>query len=103
MAVKLEKFVVKNFKSIGSKPVEIELDEIVILVGGNNYGKSTILKAYHAAVNSEKLSKEDFHNCITSDPTSYPTVELHILCSGDDTPSDKFQEPIENSEFVRVK
>ncbi len=31
MAVKLEKFVVKNFKSIGSKPVEIELDEIVIL------------------------------------------------------------------------
>lgn len=103
MAVKLEKFVVKNFKSIGSQPVEIELDEIVILVGGNNYGKSTILKAYHAAVNSEKLSKEDFHNCITSDPTSYPTVELHILCSGDDTPSDKFQEPIENSEFVRVK
>ncbi|MFI8622556.1 ATP-dependent nuclease [Marinomonas sp. NPDC078689] len=103
MAVKLEKFVVKNFKSIGHQPVEIELDEIVILVGGNNYGKSTILKAYHAAVNSEKLTKDDFHNCIISDPESYPTVELHILCSGDDTPGEKFQEPIEDSEYVRVK
>lgn len=103
MAVKLEKFIVKNFKSIGSQAVEIELDEIVILVGGNNYGKSTILKAYHAAVNGEKLSKDDFHNCIIDDPEAYPTVELHILCSGDDTPSDKFQEHVGNNGYVRVK
>ncbi|MDH5938980.1 AAA family ATPase [Vibrio splendidus] len=42
MSVRLEKLLISNFRSIGSVPVEIELDDIVILVGGNNFGKSTI-------------------------------------------------------------
>ncbi|MEZ8732816.1 ATP-dependent endonuclease [Vibrio splendidus] len=107
MSVKLEKLIIKNFRSIGSKPVEIELDDIVILVGGNNFGKSTILKAYYAAVNGEKLSKEDFHNNITNDINNLPTIELHTICSNSDKPGAKFWESIDKDTdgigLVRVK
>ncbi len=89
MAVKLERLIIKNFRSIGSTPVEVELDDIVILVGGNNTGKSTILKAYHAAVNHESLTIDDFHNR-KIDKDNLPTIEIHTLCSGEDKPSDKF-------------
>ena len=51
-----------NFRAI-KEPVHIDLNDIVILVGGNNSGKSTILKAYEYAVNSEKLTVDDFPDC----------------------------------------
>ncbi|WP_188047327.1 AAA family ATPase [Vibrio vulnificus] len=95
MTVRLEKLLVSNFRSIGSTPVEIELDDIVILVGGNNFGKSTILKAYHSAVNSEKLGLDDFHNRVF-DKNTLPTVEIHTRCSGTDKPSEHFYTPEEN-------
>ncbi|HHP2703574.1 TPA: ATP-dependent nuclease [Citrobacter freundii] len=107
MSVKLEKLIISNFRSIGAEPVSVELDDIVILVGGNNFGKSTILKAYQAAVNSEKISKEDFHNKITNDPNSYPVIELHMICDGDDRPGVSFRDILEPSlgqnSPVRVK
>ncbi|ELB2736831.1 AAA family ATPase [Vibrio alginolyticus] len=107
MSVKLEKLIIKNFRSIGIQPVTIDLDDIVILVGGNNFGKSTILKAYAVAVNSEKLEKEDFHNNITDDPNNRPTIELHTICSGEDRPGQHFRDAL-NEELgddspVRVK
>ncbi|ENJ8203030.1 AAA family ATPase [Vibrio cholerae] len=95
MSVRLEKLLVSNFRSIGSTPVEIELDDIVILVGGNNFGKSTILRAYHSAVNSEPLGLDDFHNRVL-DKDALPTVEIHTRCSGTDKPSDHFYTPEEN-------
>lgn len=95
MSVKLEKLVIQNFRSIGEQPVTIDLDDIVILVGGNNFGKSTILKAYSVAVNSEKLEKEDFHNNITNDPRNKPTIELYTICSGEDRPGEHFRAPLD--------
>ncbi|QFI39928.1 AAA family ATPase [Moritella marina ATCC 15381] len=95
MAVKLEKLIIKNFRAIGSIAVEIELDDIVILVGGNNFGKSTILQAYHAAVNGEKLCINDYHNREV-DKAKLPTVEIHTRCSGEDKPSEHFYTPFEN-------
>lgn len=47
---RLTKLIIKNFRAIGNKPVEIDLNDIVVLVGGNNVGKSTILKAYEIAM-----------------------------------------------------
>ncbi|MBF4270435.1 DUF2813 domain-containing protein, partial [Vibrio anguillarum] len=52
---RLRKLTIKNFRCIGSTPVEIELDEIVVLVGPNNVGKSSILRAYEVAM--EEASK----------------------------------------------
>ncbi|EJL6880303.1 AAA family ATPase [Vibrio cholerae] len=104
MAVKLEKLTIWNFRSIGNNPVEVELDDIVVLVGGNNFGKSTILRAYHAAVNSEKLVEDDFHNKITKDSSTLPTIELTLLCSDSDKPGKNFCETIDGDmKFVRVR
>ncbi len=41
---------VRNFRCIGNDPVEIDLDEIVVLVGPNNVGKSSILRAYEVVM-----------------------------------------------------
>lgn len=79
---RLAKLIVKNFRCIGRKSVEIELDDIVVLVGANNVGKSTILQAYEKAMNQGakegKLTIEDFPNN-TIDAEHPPTIELHTI------------------------
>jgi putative ATP-dependent endonuclease of the OLD family len=52
VTTKLRKLVVKNFGCIGTVPVEVELDDIVVLVGPNNAGKTTILHAYQMITES---------------------------------------------------
>lgn len=47
---KLLKLAVKNLGCIGSEGVEVALDNVVCLVGKNNAGKSTILRAYELAI-----------------------------------------------------
>ncbi|GGA48705.1 ATP-dependent nuclease [Pelagibacterium lentulum] len=47
---KLLKLVVKNLGCIGPEGVSVELDNVVCLVGKNNAGKSTILRAYELAI-----------------------------------------------------
>lgn len=58
----------KNFRAIGQKPVEIELDDIVVLVGPNNAGKSSILRAYEVVMSEGskecELTLDDFPNGI---------------------------------------
>jgi len=61
---KLRSLSVRNFRCIGSNPVKVDLDDIVVLVGPNNSGKSSILRAYEIAMsegsNAGKLRLEDF-------------------------------------------
>lgn len=47
---KLTKLIIRNYRCIGSTPVQIDLNDIVVLVGANNVGKSSILKAYELAM-----------------------------------------------------
>jgi putative ATP-dependent endonuclease of the OLD family len=72
---RLSKLIIKNFRTIGHIPVVIELDDIVVLVGANNSGKSSILRAYEVAMNTGsnagKLTLEDFPNNIV-DNTNLP-------------------------------
>src|SRR5690606_27798036 len=79
---RLKKLIVKNFRCIGERPVEIELDDIVVLVGPNNAGKSSILKAYEVVMSdgSKKceLTEEDFPNN-TVNPEQPPQIELHTI------------------------
>ncbi|MFP2515081.1 ATP-dependent nuclease [Buttiauxella agrestis] len=57
---------IKNFGCIGSAEVSIDIDRIVILVGENNAGKSTILRAFEVVTDNQKLSLDDFYNKDTS-------------------------------------
>lgn len=97
---RLVKLIVKNYRCIGPNPVEIELDDIVVLVGANNVGKSTLLQAYETAMNQGskegKLTLDDFPNN-TIDPLNLPTIELHTIIY--DAPiGDEWVEKLPNEE-----
>ena len=53
---RLVRITVRNIGCIGNDGVEIELDNVVCLVGKNNAGKSTILRAYELAKGSAPFS-----------------------------------------------
>lgn len=60
---RMHKLTIRNFRGIGKQPVEIELDDIVVLVGANNTGKSSILRAYElvmAVGTKGDMAIEDF-------------------------------------------
>ena len=97
---KLKCLKVKNFRCIGNDEVTIDLDDIVVLVGGNNAGKSTILRAYELAVSSEKMTLDDFFNK-TIDPSNLPEVEIHTLVDSDTAPKiDLWCEQIEENLYL---
>ena len=102
---RLTKLIIKNYRSIGPTPVEIELDEIVILVGPNNVGKSSILKAYELAMSQgsskASLQLEDFPNC-QIDPTNLPEIEIHTVVY-DETVGDKWIDSVSGEKIVREK
>jgi len=87
---RLKDLTVQNFRCIGKTPVSIELDDIVVLVGPNNSGKSSILRAYEVVMShgsaSGKLAIEDFPNG-KIDPDNLPTIELTTIV-GDNSPGD---------------
>ncbi|PYI49943.1 ATP-dependent nuclease [Paenibacillus flagellatus] len=67
--MKLAELVIENFRGIGSNPVRIKIDNIVVLMGRNNVGKSTILSAYEAfASQGSAMQKKDFHKESSDNP-----------------------------------
>lgn len=66
---------VKNIGCIGNDGLTVELDEIVCLVGANNAGKTTVLRAYELAVTNAKLELKDFNRNSNGNPAS---VELWV-------------------------
>ncbi|OPH56249.1 ATP-dependent endonuclease [Paenibacillus ferrarius] len=100
---RLNKLIIKNFRCIGSFPVQIELDDIVVLVGPNNAGKSTILRAYELAMNQGsnegKLTIEDFPEGRIN-PDALPEIELHTVIY-DDTVGIKWINVISGEKIVR--
>jgi len=66
---------IKNIGCIGNDGLTVELDDIVCLVGANNAGKTTVLRAYELAVQQEKLDIKDF-NCNANGKPA--TVELWV-------------------------
>jgi putative ATP-dependent endonuclease of the OLD family len=81
---RLRRMTIRNLGCIGPKAVTVELDEIVVLVGRNNAGKSTVLRAY-ALIMAEQaaagqLAPEDFPGGkIPEKPDLLPQVELETI------------------------
>lgn len=105
---RLHKLRVSNFRSIGATPVEIELDDIVVLVGPNNAGKSSILRAYEVVMehgsNEGKLTVEDFPDGRV-DENRLPTIELETVVFEKTAPGDKWirTDPTTSEMFIREK
>lgn len=65
--MRLAGLLIKNYKQIGVVECGIRIDEIVVLIGQNNAGKSTILDAYEAfASGGKELDESHFNNSDTS-------------------------------------
>ncbi len=105
---RLHKLRVSNFRCIGPTPVEIELDDIVVLVGPNNVGKSCILRAYEVAMlhgsKEGELNQEDFPNGII-DTANPPTIEIETVVFEKTAPGERWVrvDPSTNEMFVREK
>ncbi|MET3129067.1 putative ATP-dependent endonuclease of OLD family [Arcicella rosea] len=99
---RLTKLIIRNYRCIGSTPVEIDLNDIVVLVGANNVGKSSILKAYELAMSqgSSKadLKLEDFPNN-EIDNDNLPEIELHTIVY-DNSPGEKWIQTLPNGEML---
>lgn len=99
---RLHKLIIQNFRSIGSTPVEIELDDIVVLVGANNAGKSSILRAYEIVMShgsaAGKLSINDFPNGVV-EREALPTIELQTIVFSD-APGARWLDAKANGEFL---
>ena len=66
----------RNLGCIGPEGLEVALDKIVCLVGRNNTGKSTVLRAYELAQGSKALGEED--RCQWTPDGDFPEVELVV-------------------------
>lgn len=67
---------VRNLGCIGPEGLRVELDKIVCIVGKNNAGKSTILRAYELAQGNKAITKAD--RCQWTPSDDFPEVELDV-------------------------
>jgi len=100
---KIVQLSIKNFGCIGKDPVIVDIDKIVVLVGANNAGKSTILRAFEVVTDCLKLELDDFHNrAIVSD--ELPQIEVHSVVISENKPGDEWCAALtENSWLVKER
>ncbi|HYF80669.1 MAG TPA: AAA family ATPase [Symbiobacteriaceae bacterium] len=102
---RLVRLAIRNFRSIGTTPVSIELDDIVVLVGPNNAGKSSVLKAYEVIMSegssAGNLTLDDFPFGKV-DPAALPEIELHTIVF-DNSPGPEWIELTEDGMLVRER
>lgn len=105
---RLHKLCVSNFRCIGNEPVEVELDDIVVLVGPNNVGKTSILRAYEVVMwhgsKLGELTSDDFPNG-EMNSAHLPTIELETVVFDKTAPGERWVRtvPTTGEMFVREK
>src|SRR5882757_9179589 len=75
---KLVTLKIRNFGCIGPEGLEVALDNIVCLVGRNNTGKSTVLRAYELAQGSQVLTDQDWCQWTPEGDSSEVELIVHI-------------------------
>lgn len=76
---KLLRMTIRNIGCIGNEGIDIALDNIVCLVGKNNAGKSTVLRAYELAKGQVAFdATSDRHQHATKEQPSEILLEVHI-------------------------
>jgi predicted ATP-dependent endonuclease of OLD family len=89
--MKLQKITIKNFRGLKGEnnTIDFSNSNIIFLIGQNNVGKSTYLRAYEFFVNpSQSAVKEDFYNYDISNPI---IIEGWFLKEKDDDDDEDLQ------------
>lgn len=91
-SMKIKSFLIANFKSIGSRGINIDFtDNIVVLIGENNVGKSSIIQAMDFFFSGTKtIPTKYFHNFNTSESDA---ISIEI-CFNELTENDKQHQAI---------
>lgn len=72
---KLVRMRITNIGCVGTEGLEVALDNVLCIVGPNNTGKSTVLRAYELAVGSQTFKENDYNLRGSGEPAS---VELWV-------------------------
>jgi putative ATP-dependent endonuclease of OLD family len=103
---RLIKLIVKNFRCIGKQPVHIDLNDIVVLVGSNNAGKSSLLRAYELVMSegskNAEIKLDDFPNNVI-DHENFPEIELHTIVYESRVGEDWLEKTENNELLVKEK
>lgn len=76
---RLVRMFVRNIGCIGTDGISVALDDVVCIVGRNNSGKSTLLRAYELAQGSEGFDwRRDRHAMTPEDQPSEVILEIHV-------------------------
>ena len=100
----LKKITLVNFRGV-NKPVTVYFDMFNCIVGQNDAGKSTILKALDASLNETTLSKADFN---VEAENNQIVIELYFSCDnkqyflGEEIPTSIENEELTNEENLFV-
>lgn len=90
---------VVNIGCVGGTGLEVALDDVVCLVGANNSGKTTVLRAYELAATNAPMREDDFNRDAGGVPA---IVELWVhIPEGTPNIADDWVEVTEDSRLVR--
>lgn len=93
---------IRNLGCIGPQGLTVQLDNIVCLVGRNNVGKSTVLRAYELAQASKALTEHD--TCQWMPEGECPEVELSVhIPEGVENVDEKWKTTQGNLRIVRSR
>lgn len=86
---RISNLAIKNFGCIGPQGVSVDIDKIVILIGANNAGKSTVLRAFEVVTDCLRLEQDDFFNRQII-PDSLPEIELTSVATDENKPGQEW-------------
>ncbi|WP_343531958.1 AAA family ATPase [Pedobacter sp.] len=78
MRSKLLKISIGNLGCIGNEGLSVSLDDILCIVGDNNAGKSTVLRAYELAFGSQIYSYDKDYCKRSNEENTYVEISVHI-------------------------
>ncbi len=77
--MKIQKLIINNYRGVNVS-TEISLHDFTCIVGKNDAGKSTILKALDIFLNDSSVSVDDKN---IYNPDSLISIEVAFLCEGE--------------------
>lgn len=86
--MKLQKLIIKNFRGLkgSNNIIDFSKSNIIFLIGKNNVGKSSFLRAYEFFINSKQVAcKQDFYNYQLSIPIEIEGIFLKETEDDSDT------------------